>query len=210
MTYLKHVLTPLPLHRYFWSHMPAKKKKNNNFFQCFRFVVVGCCVWGNKTQVNLYQLIAQYKYLRLCTLFRKFQNHHTGIQIYQISEVICIKCLDNKTIESELCQRSDTHCGLQRAVDQHSDLVPNVYEGRCLRETLSSCLYLLMYYFMFHLLLLKASVWLIFLDLNILSKMLDLVERTLKFWLFVCEYEKNNFFNCLYYWIIRLCARLIM
>jgi len=48
---------------------------------------------------------------------------------YTINASLVVTCLDSGALERRLSERPDTVCGVTQAVSQHSDLIPNVYEG---------------------------------------------------------------------------------
>ncbi|XP_045170144.2 uncharacterized protein LOC123532680 [Mercenaria mercenaria] len=50
-------------------------------------------------------------------------------QSYQLSESVCIQCVDSQAVERRLCDIKGSSCGVTAAAKQHSDLIPNVYEG---------------------------------------------------------------------------------
>ncbi|XP_060563155.1 histidine protein methyltransferase 1 homolog [Ruditapes philippinarum] len=48
---------------------------------------------------------------------------------YEMSDCVCIKCVDSQAVETRLCDEQRFTCGVTAAANQHSDLIPNVYEG---------------------------------------------------------------------------------
>ncbi|WAQ94953.1 MET18-like protein [Mya arenaria] len=50
-------------------------------------------------------------------------------QTYQISETLHVDVLDRDVVEKQLCEKTGSVCGVKEAAGQHSDLIPNVYEG---------------------------------------------------------------------------------
>lgn len=46
---------------------------------------------------------------------------------YPVSDTICLKCLDSRAVEARLNEAGESP--ITQAVQKHSDLIPNVYEG---------------------------------------------------------------------------------
>lgn len=63
------------------------------------------------------------------TFLNHFQDNNLTRQVYHISEDLNVTCLDSKEVEGELCKMTGSSGGLKQAVNQHSDLIPNIYEG---------------------------------------------------------------------------------
>lgn len=62
-----------------------------------------------------------------------FKNTNWELEIptvvYNISDDLCLTCLDNQEVENKLCRSRSNNSGVVKAAESHSDLIPNVYEG---------------------------------------------------------------------------------
>ena len=67
----------------------------------------------------------------LCFSFQDLADFPTIV--YNISPDLYLKCLDNQKVEDDICRSRSNKCGVVKAVESHSDLIPNVYEGKSKR-----------------------------------------------------------------------------